>query len=142
MRPEQQDEYAGSAASEPFDSGPPEAEAPVRSLLGDIQALIDDAQTWFDAEVSYQKSRAGYVAGRIKLLVGLGLGVLFFVVMALFGLTVGLLIALTPLITAWGATAVVVGLLLIGALVMVRKAAGVWRSMMRALDEKADDKHG
>jgi hypothetical protein len=142
MRPLPRDELAASAADVPLDSGAPESGGPTRSLMGDIEALIEDARTWFDAEIGYQKSRAGFVASRAKVLVGLGLGALFFLIMALFGLTVGLIIALTPLITAWGATAVVVGLLLVGALVMLRKTSGVWRSMMSALDEKADKKHG
>jgi len=111
----------------------------VRSLLSDIEALIDDARTWFDAEIGYQKSRAGFVADRIKVLVGLGLGALFFLVMALFGLVVGLIIALTPLITAWGATAVVVGALLLGAFVMVRKAGRVWREAVGAIDENGNN---
>ena len=139
MRPESPEDFVPLAANGDSESGPPEQDAPVRSLLGDVEALIDDARTWFDAEIGYQKSRAGFVIGRAKLLVGLGLGALFFAIMALFGLTVGLLIALTPLITAWGATAVVVGLLLLGALLMVRKAAGVWRAMLGALDEKASN---
>lgn len=145
MRPEQHDDFAPLAASgvEHAGSDSPEEEgAPVRSLLADAEALIDDARTWFDAELGYQKSRVGFVVGRVKLMAGLGLGALFFLVMALFGLVVGLLIALTPLITAWGATAVVVGLLLVGALVMVRKAAAVWRAMVGAIYEKGADTDG
>jgi len=136
VRPESHEGFAAVSAGGETDPDPAATAAPVRSLLGDVEALIDDARTWFDAEIGYQKSRAGFVVGRVKLLIGLGLGALFFAIMALFGLTVGLIIALTPLITAWGATAVVVGLLLIGAGLMVRKASGVWRAMMGALDEK------
>ena len=147
MRPEQHEEFARHMAgvsdpSPPESPNPPASEAgPVRSLLSDIEALIDDAQTWFDAEIGYQKSRVGFLANRAKSLVVLFAGALIFGVMALFALVVGLLLALTPLITAWGATAVVVGALLIGAFLMVRKASGVWHTAQGALDEsgsKAD----
>lgn len=141
MRPESHEDFAPSATSGNIDSGLPEEDGATRSLLGDVEALIDDARTWFDAEIGYQKSRVGFAVGQTKRLFVLGLGALFFAVMALFGLTVGLLLALTPLITAWGATAVVVSALLIGAWLMVRKASGVWRAMIGALDEKASKPH-
>jgi len=118
--------------------------APLRSLLGDVEALIDDARTFFDAELNFQKSRAGYVAGRIKLAIVLGLGALFFAVMALFGLTVGLIIALTPLLTAWGATGAVVGALLLGTAIMALKLLGVWKGMMAEIRQGPDSRtpHG
>ncbi len=141
MRPAQHDSFApvpeGGRASEGDPSDEADA-APARSLFADVEALIDDGRTYFGAELSYQKSRAGFVGNRVKLLAGLGLGALFFVFMALFGLTLGLILALTPLITAWGATAVVVGLLLICAWLMVRKAGSVWQAMLATLDEKAE----
>ena len=143
MRPEQHEEFARHPAGVSDDLSPAEPDgAPTRSLLSDVEALIDDARTWYDAEIGYQKSRAGFLVSRVKVLAGLWLGALFFAVMALFALVVGLLMALTPLITAWGATAVVVGALLLGALIMVRKASGVWGSAQRALDETGSKTDG
>lgn len=140
MRPEIPGDPAPPLADEP--GAADESAPPLRSLLADVEALIDDARTWMDAEIGYQKSRAAYVAGRIKLLAGLAVGIVFLLFMALFGLTVGLIIALTPLITGWGATGVVVGLWLLGAGLMARKAMRTWQAMRAALDEKGGDGDG
>ena len=70
-----------------------------------------------EAELAFQKARAGFVLRRAKGILALGalaLALLFFVLMALI---VGLLLALAPLLGPWGALgAVVCGLLLITAL--------------------------
>lgn len=112
--------------------------AGTRSLADDLEALVDDARIYIDAELSYQKTRAGFVADRLKKTILFGAVAAFLAVLALIGLTVGLIIALTPLITAWGATAVVVlGILLI-AYLLVRKAGTAWNSMMGAMKENED----
>lgn len=111
-----------------------------RSLVDDIEDLVVDARTWFDAELTYQKTRAAFVASSFKRTVAFGLVAATFGVLAVFGLTVGLIIALTPLVTAWGATAIVVGLLLLGAWLAVRTAGTAWGDLMDAVHEPpADD---
>lgn len=110
-----------------------------RSLFDDMEALIDDARTYWDAELSYQKSRAGFVGNRVKKTIAFGAVAAFFAVLATIGLTVGLIIALTPLITAWGATAVVVlGLLLI-AFLLVRKAGAMWNEAAEAMNPPVEE---
>ncbi|WP_120078511.1 hypothetical protein [Aurantiacibacter odishensis] len=112
--------------------------AGTRSLADDLEALVEDARIYLDAELSYQKTRAGFVADRLKKTIAFGAVAAFLAVLALIGLTVGLIIALTPLITAWGATAVVVlGILLI-AYLLVRKAGQAWNSMMGAMKDKEE----
>ena len=54
--------------------------------------------------------------------------------LALVGLTVGLIIALAPWLTAWGASAVVVGLLLVAALLAMRAASARWSRLMQAIE--------
>ncbi len=117
--------------------------APTRSLADDLEALFEDTKTYLDAEMSYQKSRAGFVANRLKQTVAFGVVAAYLAVLATIGLTVGLIIALTPLITAWGATAVVVLALLIIAFLFARKAGRAWNDIMGAVkseEEPAD--HG
>ena len=113
------------------DSAGDSAEA--RSLFEDVEMLIEDGKTYLEAELNYQKTRAIYVADRAKAAVVFGAiaGALAF--LALIGLTLGLIIALTPLLTAWGASAVVVGLLALGALLSGRAAARRWNRLMDAL---------
>lgn len=104
-----------------------------RSLFDDFEALLEDARTYFDAELTYQKTRAGFVANRFKKTVAFGVVGAFFAVLATIGLTVGLIIALTPLITAWGATAVVVLGLLLVAYLAVRSAGKAWNELTGAM---------
>lgn len=120
------------------DSGTPEGTSPsddaeeARSLLEDLEYLIADARIWIDAEMSFQKSRAALVANRIKIVIAAFAVAALLAVLALIGLTVGLIIALTPLITAWGATAVVVVLLLLVAWFLVKRAALAIREIQAA----------
>ena len=118
-----------------------EEAAASRSLLDDVEALYRDARTYLDAELSYQKTRASFVADRVKTTIVFGVVAGFLAILATIGLTVGLIIALTPLVTAWGATAIVVGVLLLLAYLMVRKASSAWSNMtaVMAEDDGSDD---
>ena len=93
-------------------------------LRDDITALIDDARTYAEAEIAFQKTRAG-LAGKsaARALVLLVLAVVLFHI-AVIALAVGAVIALAPLVTIWGAIAIVVGVLLIGVAVLVYGAVG------------------
>ncbi|QZH74758.1 MAG: phage holin family protein [Erythrobacter sp.] len=108
-------------------------------MVDDFEALIDDGRTYFEAELTYQKSRAGFVANRLKLAIVFGVVAAFFAVLATIGLTVGLIIALTPLISAWGATAVVVLAWLLIAYLLVRRASGAWAELSAAMDPSANE---
>ena len=121
-------------AALPEDTGPAgyEGEEPDRSLLEDVEALIEDGKTYLEAELAFQKTRAAFVAQGAKGIAGFGALAAGLAVLALIDLTVGLILALTPLITAWGATAVVVGALLIGAWLCVRSALKRWRAISAA----------
>lgn len=118
----------------PEEAGPAadEGDEPDRSLLEDVEALIEDGKTYLEAELVFQKARAAFVAQGAKGIAGLGALALGLALLALIGLTVGLILALTPLITAWGATAVVVGALLLGAYLCVRTAMTRWRTISAA----------
>lgn len=129
LTPDYPQDAAATAADEP---------AEVRSLADDLEALVEDARLYFDAELSYQKSRAGFVANRLKKTIAFGAVAAFLAVLALIGLTVGLIIALTPLITAWGATAVVVLGILLVAYILVRKAGKAWNDLTGAMKEEED----
>ena len=114
---------------------PPCEPAEERSLIEDVSALIDDSKTYLHAELNFQKTRASFAADRAKRAAIFGVAAATFGWLALVGLTVGLIIALTPLIGAWGATAVVVGVLVVGAAILgwlalgrARELAGAFRS--------------
>lgn len=117
-----------------------EAAAEERSLIDDVEVLIEDGKTYLEAELNFQKTRAAFVGDRMKRIAGLGLVGFVFAWMALTALTVGLVLALTPLLTAWGATAVVVFLWLLIAAVAMSVAAARWRELASAFDAGEDDK--
>lgn len=104
-----------------------------RSLIEDLRLLAGDARTLAEAELAYQKSRAGVLGGGLGKIAGLGAIAVLLAILALVALVVGLVFALTPILTAWGATAVVtVGLLLL-ALVLALWARSSWASLTAVL---------
>lgn len=91
------------------------------SLMEDVDALIADGKTYLEAEVAYQKNRAGYAANRLKWTAVYGAAAFGLLHLALIALTVGIVIALVPLVGPWIATAIVVAMLMLGALLFVQK---------------------
>jgi len=117
----------------PLAEGQGVLEGEERSLLDDVRALIDDGKTYFEAELGFQKTRAAFVADRAKSTMVFGAIAALLGLLALVGLTVGSIIALTPLLTAWGASALVVTILLVAAALAARAAGRKWSSLMRAI---------
>jgi hypothetical protein len=107
---------------------------PGHSLSDDVRALIDDGKTYFEAELQFQKSRAAFIADRGRSGAIYGVAALLLVHLALVSLAVGLIFALTPLITAWGATAVVVGALLALGVILGLAAKKRFAGMSSAFD--------
>jgi len=99
----------------------------ITGLVADIRQLASDAKVLAEAELAYQTTRAKLAGAAARNVAILGVGAFVLAFFALGALTVGLLLALTPLVTAWGATAIVVGVLLIAAfaclLTITRKVA-------------------
>lgn len=113
-----------------------------RTLLDDIEDLLLDAKTYVDAELSYQKSRASYVTGQLKKTVAFGAAAAFIGVLALIGLTIGLILCLAPLITIWGATVVVIGGMFLVVYLLLRRATRAWGEVMGAIHEDPPEDSG
>ena len=113
-----------------------EGDSGIMPLIAELRLLLQDASTFARSEIAYQASRARVVGVGLRQIAIFALFTLIFVVFALGGLTVGLLLALTPLVTAWGATAIVVGALVLGAALCVMAGLGSWRRMKRRLAGK------
>ena len=108
---------------------------PDLSLSDDIKALIEDGKTYVEAELQFQRSRAALIADRGRSGAIYGVAALLLVHLALVALAFGLIIALAPLITAWGATALVVGVLLVAGLVLGLAAKKRFAGMSSAFNE-------
>ncbi len=105
------------------------------ALKDDLSALVDDARTYASAEIAFQKTRAGLAgksAARIALWLVLALVLLN---LALIALAVGVVIALAPLVTIWGAIAIVVGALLVAVAILVMRASAEGRTLSAMFDE-------
>lgn len=119
------------------DSEMPEGEeaAAGGSLSDDVVALIDDGKTLVEAEIAFQKSRLAFAVNRGKS--GLFFGVCAFAVLhlALVALVIGAILALTPLISAAGATAIVVSLLVVAGAIFGIKARSRFARLVEAYEE-------
>lgn len=94
-------------------------EARNRSLQDDARQLLADARKLAEAELAYQKTRAAYAGKESAKIALLGVVAAVFVFFAVMALVLGAVIALTPWLTAWGATGAVTGSLIFLALVCV-----------------------
>ncbi len=101
-------------------------------LSDDVLALIADGRTYAEAELNFQKSRLGYTAQQGKSAAISVLAALAFLHLALIALVVGAVIALTPYLTAWGATAAVVGVLLLATIIVLLRARSRARNIADA----------
>ncbi len=111
------------AAAAPDAATTEEDSAGLSGLKDDLTHLVEDARTYAAAEIAFQKTRAGLAgrkAGRALVLLVLALVLLNLALVALAG---GAVIALAPLVTIWGAIAIVVGVLLAGVVLLVTGAA-------------------
>ncbi|MBT8431187.1 MAG: phage holin family protein [Altererythrobacter sp.] len=118
--------------------GDKEPAPPGSSLIDDLTALADDGKTLFEAEIGFQKTRLAFAANRSKSAVLSGLMAIGFLHLALIALVVGAVIALTPYLTAFGATAAVVGILLAGAFLLLLRVRGSAREIGEAFENDAD----
>ena len=122
----------------PNEREPSLAAAENRSLIDDVEVLIEDGRTYLEAELNYQKTRGLFVADRAGQVAAFGVAGLVFALMALVALTVGLVIALTPPLGVWGATGVVVIVWLLVAVIAFTVAAGRWRQLMQSFGSPGD----
>lgn len=114
------------------------SEARERSLNEDLQQLAQEARAYAEAEFQFQKSRAAYSADATKSIAILAVTALVLVFFAMMALVVGLVIALAPLITAWGSTAVVtLGLLALAVVLLLKAKKRLGRMMAIVGEEKA-----
>ena len=106
------------------------------SLAEDVRALLDDGKTYLEAELQFQKSRAAFAADKGRSGLVYGIAALALVHLALVALVVGLVFALSPLLTAWGATGLVVGVLSIAAVVLALAAKKRFGALSSAFGER------
>ncbi|WDA40588.1 phage holin family protein [Erythrobacter sp. BLCC-B19] len=135
---------AGPSGSAPAPAEPPAPPAEAEdtnaftALRDDVAALAEDARTYAQAEIAFQKTRAA-LAGKhgARAIAALVLAVVLLHI-ALIALAVGAVIALAPLVTIWGAIAIVVGVMLLGVALLVRMALGDGR-LLGALFAPGDE---
>ena len=134
---ERAEDYSGPLDL-PDDHGAPDSEehdGQQFSLTDDVFALFEDGKTYAEAELRFQKSRAAFVGNRSKSAVVYLLGAFGMFHLALIAATVGLVMALIPLVGPWGATAIVTLGLLVAGIFLLRLLKGRIDDIRDAFDE-------
>lgn len=121
-----------------YDEDEGEAGPPPPSLIDDVLALFDDGKTYAQAELAYQKSRAGFAANRVKYVVAYGAAAFGVFHLALIALTVGVVIALMPLVGPWAATAIVTLSLIVLGVVLLNMLKGKLGDIRSAFAENGE----
>ncbi len=124
MEPEPSSAPAGASESE-------------RSLAEDLRDLIDHGRVAVEAEVAFQKSRATYAAASIGKIAALGAVAAAIAFVSVIALSVGLIFSLAPLLTPLGATAAVVGAMLLVAGILALLAVARWKRMIATISDNA-----
>ena len=96
------------------------------SLVEELATLIDGGRTYAEAELAFQRTRAKLTGRLIGVSLALVVVALILLHIAFLALAVGLVIALEPLLTIWGAVGLVFG----GLLLLV--AVLGWMALKRA----------
>lgn len=92
------------------------------SLSEDVAALIEDGRTYLEAEIQFQKSRAGFALGRGKSGAAYGVAAAAILHLALVALVVGAVLSLETLVGPLAATGIVVTVLAVAAIVLALAA--------------------
>lgn len=96
---------------------PHEAETDKPGLVEQLRDLYSDGRELIDAEIGFQKARAGAAGRQVRAMAALVFVGLVLISCALIALVVGTMIALIPYLGAWGAMgATVLGTLVLAVL--------------------------
>ncbi|MBX7481347.1 phage holin family protein [Qipengyuania qiaonensis] len=109
------------------------------SLTDDVVALLEDLKTYGEAELRFQKSRAGFIGNRTKGVVAYLLAAFGVLHLALIAATVGLVLALVPVVGPWAATAIVTVALVVAGVILLLLLKGRLDDIRDAFDD-GDDK--
>ena len=108
--PDAPDDAASDDAATLTNTPPPAID---ESLVEEMGALIDDGRNYAQAELAFQKTRAKLAGSLVGMSLGLVIIALILLHIAFLALAVGLVIALEPVVTIWGAIGIVFGGLLL-----------------------------
>lgn len=109
------------------------------SLTDELAALIDDGRTYAKAELAFQKARARLAGRSVGMALALAIVAIILLHIAFLALAVGMVMALAPLVTIWGAIAVVVGGLLLGVGLLVYGAIGHGKLLAELFSDSDED---
>ena len=107
------------------------------TLAEDLRQLAAEARALAQAELAFQKTRAAYAGAEAKGIALLGIIAAVLAFFAVMALVVGTVIALGPVLTAWGAmAAVTLALLTIASLCALGAKAKLARMLKVVSDRK------
>ena len=95
------------------DQTPEPSQPSDESLREELAALIDNGRNYAQAEIAFQKTRAALAGRSIGIAAAAAIVAIILLHIAFLALAVGLVMALEPLVTIWGAIGIVFGGLLL-----------------------------
>ncbi len=105
------------------------------SLMEEASALIDNARTYAEAELGFQKTRAAFAGRLVGVSLALVVVALILLHIAFLALAVGLVLAFEPVVGIWGSIGIVFGGLMLvvallgwGAFTRAQKLAALFSS--------------
>jgi len=110
------------------------------SVVEELGALIDDGRTYAKAELAFQKTRAKLAGKAVGVAAASAVVAIILLHIAFLALAVGMVMALEPLVTIWGAIGIVVGVLLalVGFLLWIAVGNGKKLSALFSSEEDSE----
>lgn len=106
------------------------------TLAEDLRLLAQDARALAEAELAFQKTRAAYAAAQARGIAILGAVAVVLAFFATMALVVGLVIALGPALSPWGAMAAVTAALSLLAVSCALVAKGRFTRMVAVISDR------
>jgi len=121
-------------------AAPPPSPVYNESIVEELGAVIDDAKLYATAELAFQKTRAKILGKSVGIAAAAVVLALILLHISFIALAVGLVMALEPLVTIWGAIGIVVGVMLIcvGLLGYIAFSKGLLIAEMFASDKETE----
>lgn len=89
------------------------------SIIEELGGLIEDAGLYATAELAFQKNRAKLAGKNVAIAALVIVLALILLHLSLIALAVGMVMALEPIFTIWGAIGIVVGIMLLATIALV-----------------------
>lgn len=112
------------------------------TIIEELSALVEDAGIYATAELAFQRTRAKLAGRNIVAVLAFVVLAIILLHISIIALAVGLVIALEPLVTIWGAIGIVVGIMLLSVAILGLAAARRGQLIAEMFESSKDEGDG